>query len=197
MRHEYLRRTHRSSALILAAFLFFHLINHLMGIGGADLHIRVMSVLRTVYRFWFVEAILLTSCVVQIASGLMLAWAKRTERQFFSRLQIVSGLYLSFFIVFHVRAVLMGRFVWNVDTDFHFAAWGVKNYPSMIFFVPYYGLSIAALFAHLASVHYSKMIGSSGSGEVGRTRQVRWQAAAIIFAGLCMAVTVVTILAIK
>ena len=190
---NFARRIHRTSAFVLLSFIFFHLINHLAGVAGADVHISVMKSLRTVYRFAPVEALLLMSCLVQITSGLYVAWSARSQKGRVVKLQIISGLYLGLFLVNHVGAVLLGRFSWNVETDFHFAAWGVKNYPAMIFFIPYYGLSIIALFTHVACVHYNKMV----KLHVGHTppyRRVRIQAGSIVIVGVVLAATVITMM---
>jgi hypothetical protein len=57
-------------------------------------------------------------------------------------------------MVFHVGAVMLGRYQSNVDTDFYFAAGVANNYPSKLFFIPYYILSLVCVFAHIACAHY-------------------------------------------
>jgi hypothetical protein len=158
MTSERLKKIHRFSGLVLAIFFLFHVINHLCAWGGADMHIRVMKIFRTVYRFPPVEVLLLLSAVVQVISGLTMACKKGFRRDAYDVLQVVSGLYLSFFLFYHIRAVMLGRYVWNAETDFHFAAWGVKNSPADRFFIPYYSLSVLCVFIHVACVHRQKII---------------------------------------
>lgn len=153
-----LKTIHRWSGIAIAAFFIIHIINHLFSLAGGDSHIAVMSLLRPIYRFPPVEVLLLLCVVVQVIAGIQLLWTKGFRKNKFDVLQAASGLYLSFFLVYHVRAVMMGRYVWNADTNFHFAAWGVKNYPAAYFFIPYYALSVVCVFIHLACVHRQKVI---------------------------------------
>jgi succinate dehydrogenase/fumarate reductase cytochrome b subunit len=154
-----LKKYHRLSGLIIAAFLLLHISNHLFALGGPSLHIAVMNFLRHIYRFPPVEIILLMCVMFQIISGVTLVFKKGFTRQpFYVVLQVLSGLYLSFFMVFHVRAVLMGRYQWNVDTDFYFAAGVANRYPDKLFFIPYYTLSLVSAFTHIACAHYIKRV---------------------------------------
>lgn len=158
MNLERLKRIHRISGLVLATFFFFHVINHLCAWWGADAHIRVMKLFRVVYRFPPVEILLLASALVQVVSGPILVWKKGFRKNAYDILQVSSGLYLSFFLFYHIRAVMLGRYAWNTETDFHFAAWGVKNSPADQFFIPYYSLSVLSVFIHVACVHRQKIM---------------------------------------
>jgi succinate dehydrogenase/fumarate reductase cytochrome b subunit len=154
-----LKKIHRLSGIIIASFLLLHLTNHLFALGGAELHITVMNLFRYVYRFLPIEILLLICVIFQVISGVTLVFKKRFLKQpFYVIIQIVSGLYLSFFMIYHVRAVMLGRHQWNVETDFYFAAGVANNYPSKLFFIPYYTLSLICVFAHIACVHYIKRI---------------------------------------
>lgn len=152
-----LKKLHRLSGIVIASFLLLHISNHLFALGGPAMHIAVMNMFRYVYRFLPVEVLLLMCVIFQVISGATLVFKKGFLRQpFYVIIQIVSGLYLSFFIIWHVRAVMIGRYVWNVDTDFYFAAGVANRYPEKIFFIPYYTLSLVCVFAHIACVHYIK-----------------------------------------
>jgi succinate dehydrogenase/fumarate reductase cytochrome b subunit len=72
------------------------------------------------------------------------------RRLLFDRLQALSGAYLAFFLLVHVVSVLSGRAMLGLDTNFYFAAAGLHVRPYPLFFAPYYGLAVAALFTHLA-----------------------------------------------
>lgn len=152
-----LKKLHRYAGIVLAIFFLFHVINHLCALGGADSHIRVMAIFRKIYRFPPIEGVVLLAAFIQVIVGLVLVWKKRMERNFVEVLQMASGLYLSFFLFYHIRAVMLGRYVWNVETDFHFAAAGLKSSADFYFFLPYYSLSIVSVFIHLACVHHRKM----------------------------------------
>ena len=151
------KKLHRLSGVVMASFLLLHLTNHLFALGGPSLHISVMNLFRHIYRFPPIEILLLLCVLFQVISGIWLVFKKGFLRQpFYIVIQVLSGLYLSFFMIYHVRAVLLGRFQWNVDTDFYFAAGVANRYPEKLFFIPYYTLSLVCMFAHIACVHYIK-----------------------------------------
>lgn len=116
-----------------------------------------MNVLRHVYRNPFVETILLLAVLVQIVSGLKLFRASRRSASPFEKLQIWTGLYLAVFFLFHVSAVMAGRFLLNLDTNFYFGVAGLNTFPFNLFFIPYYGLAIFSFFGHIAAIHTKKM----------------------------------------
>ncbi len=68
--------------------------------------------------------------------------------------QAISGTYLLFFLVVHIGAILFGRAVLNLDTNFYFAAAGFHVAPFQFFFAPYYFLAVVALFTHLGCAAY-------------------------------------------
>jgi len=148
---------HRLSGIVIASFLLLHITNHLFALGGPQLHIAVMNLFRHVYRFPPVEILLLLCVAFQVVSGVILVFKKGFLKQpYYVLLQICSGLYLSFFMIYHVRAVMLGRFVWNANTDFYFAAGVANRYPEKVFFIPYYTLSLVCVFAHIACAHFIK-----------------------------------------
>jgi hypothetical protein len=125
---------------------------------GADKHIEVMTTLRLFYRNIFVETILLLALATQVYSGLKLYKAKRqTAKTFFEKLHIWTGLYLALFFIIHLGAVFAGRFFLQLDTNFYFGVAGLNNFPTNLFFIPYYGLAIISFFGHIAAIHSQKM----------------------------------------
>ena len=152
------KKIHFISGLIIAIFIGLHLFNHFCSIFGADKHIEIMNVLRHFYRNIFIETILLIAVFVQIISGLKLF---KTNRKIaissFEKLHIWTGLYLAFFFVIHLSAVLVGRYILNLDTNFYFGVAGLNSFPFNLFFIPYYGLAIFSIFGHIASIHNKKM----------------------------------------
>jgi len=153
------RGLHRISAIALGLYALVHLANHLVALRGIDSHIAFMRAVRQVTRVPAVEALLLAAVAVQVVSGVPMALRRKQphpaqprRRPLFDRLQAMSGLYLAFFLLVHVVSVLAGRSVLGLDTNFYFAAAGLQVKPYFLFFVPYYGLAVAALFTHLACV---------------------------------------------
>jgi succinate dehydrogenase/fumarate reductase cytochrome b subunit len=154
-----LRTLHRFSAFVLASFLFVHIANHVMSLHGIATHLSIMETLRKVYRLPLVEAALLMCVLFQTVSGITLVvrgWKQRRGKV--AWLQAISGLYLAFFLLVHVSAVLAGRAIFNLDTNFYFAAAGIHVPPFAWFFVPYYFLAVAALFAHVGCALYWRIV---------------------------------------
>jgi succinate dehydrogenase/fumarate reductase cytochrome b subunit len=146
-----LRTLHGLSALLIAAYALVHLANHLVGLQGVQAHIAFMDAARKLYRNPLVEPVLLLAVAGQIVSGAILVirgWRER--RGLVSWLQAGSGAYLALFLLNHVTAVLYGRAVLHLDTNFYYAAAGLHVAPFQYFFAPYYFLAVLALFVHLA-----------------------------------------------
>ena len=150
-----LRTYHFASAIVLGLFIVLHLANHLVGLAGQDEHIAIMHALRPFYRNAIVEPLLLLLFAFQICTGLtmvMRGWQSR--HGLVAWLQAGSGLYLATFVILHVFAVLAGRSMFGLDTDFRFAAAGfhVPGWPW--YFWPYYTLAVAAIFTHIGCAVY-------------------------------------------
>ncbi len=150
-----LRSLHRASAFVLVAYALLHIGNHLAALHSVTSHISVMNALRVAYRQPLIEGLLLICVLSQVVSGLGLAirgWAAIEGRV--ARLQAVSGIYLALFLLIHVSAVLLGRAMLGLDTNFYFAAAGFHVAPFKWFFAPYYFLAVLALFAHVGCALY-------------------------------------------
>lgn len=153
-----IKSIHYFSGIVIAIFLAIHLLNHASSVFGAEQHIAVMEQLRVVYRNVFVETLLLAAVLVQIISGLWLFnKGRKWANTFFEKLQIWSGLYLAIFFVIHLSAVLGGRLVLHLDTNFYFGVAGLNTFPFNLFFIPYYGLAVLSFFGHIAAIHHRKM----------------------------------------
>lgn len=152
-----IKQLHYLSGIVITLFVGVHLFNHFCSIFGVEVYTEVMDTLRLVYRNIVAESILLLAVGVQIISGLKLFFSTRKSGPFFRKIQIWSGLYLSFFLIMHVSAVFVGRFVMDLDTNFYFGAVGLNTFPSLLFFIPYYGLAIISFFGHIAGIHFMKM----------------------------------------
>lgn len=151
-------KIHYISGLTISVFVGLHLFNHCYSILSADKHIEVMTTLRHFYRNIFVETILLLAVATQIYSGLKLFITKKqTAKTHFEKLHIWTGLYLAIFFVIHLSAIFVGRFYLQLDTNFYFGVAGLNNFPTNLFFIPYYALAIISFFGHIAAIHNKKM----------------------------------------
>ncbi|WP_299457165.1 hypothetical protein [uncultured Microscilla sp.] len=163
---------HYVSGITLSIFIGVHLLNHLTALVGAAVHIKVMQLLRQIYRQPVIEVFLLVIVAIQIASGIQLVWRKRKKNStFYDKLQWYSGLYLAFFLIVHTLAtVWQGRQVLQLDTNFYYAAIVVNSIPVALFFIPYYLLAVMSVFGHTAAVHYKK---TSAKNIVNAQKQAR------------------------
>jgi hypothetical protein len=153
-----IKKLHYFTGLIIAIFVGMHLFNHAMSVFGAEKHIEIMNTLRLFYRNILVETVLLIAVFIQIISGLKLFKINRKAAiTNFEKLHIWSGLYLAIFLVIHLTAVLGGRIILKLDTNFYFGVAGLNTFPFNLFFIPYYGLAIISFFGHVAAVHSKKM----------------------------------------
>ena len=150
-----LRKLHAVSAVLIAAFACVHIANHLAAAAGVASHIAFMNAARTVYRQRVVEVVLLGCIALQVVSGLLLVFRGWKQRHgLIPWLQASSGIYLAFFLIAHVSAVLFGRVALGLDTNFYFAAAGFHVQLFPFFFAPYYFLGVVALFTHIGCAAY-------------------------------------------
>jgi hypothetical protein len=163
MKEIRIHKIHFASGIVLTVFIGLHLINHLASIAGSERHIELMNMLRAFYRTPIIEVLLFAVVLVQISSGIRLFILKRKANKFgFELLHIYTGLYLAAFLIIHVSAVLVGRFILHLDTNFYFGAAGLNSFPVNLFFIPYYGFAILSFFGHVAAIHHRKMKNSIG-----------------------------------
>lgn len=153
-----MKSIHYFSGVLISFFVGLHLFNHIYSILGADAHIELMNDLRVVYRNTIAEIILLFAILIQIFSGIKLFFKKRkSATNFFEKLQIWTGLYLGIFFFIHLSAILSGRLLLNLDTNFYYGVAGLNTFPLNLFFIPYYGLAIISFFGHISTIHSIKM----------------------------------------
>lgn len=153
-----IKKIHYISGLTITIFIGLHLFNHCYSILGADKHIEMMTTLRHFYLNILIEKILLAAVAIQIYSGINLFITNRkSANTFFEKLQIWTGLYLTIFFFIHLSAVFTGRHFLHLDTNFYFGVAGLNNFPTNLFFIPYYGLAIISFFGHISSIHNKKM----------------------------------------
>ncbi|MBB5283922.1 hypothetical protein HNQ92_002065 [Rhabdobacter roseus] len=152
-----LKKIHYISGLAITIFVGLHLFNHCFSIIGAGKHIEIMIILRHFYRNICVETILFLTISIQIYSGFTLFKVNRkSAKTFFEKMHIWTGFYLALFFIIHLSAVLVGRLLLNLDTNFYFGVAGLNSFPLNMFFIPYYGLAIFSFFGHIAAIHNKK-----------------------------------------
>lgn len=156
------RKLHRLSACVIAAYAVVHIANHLIGLQGVASHIAFMKAVRTVYRAAAIEWLLLAAVAVQIVTGFTAVVRGWKERQgAVAWLQAGSGAYLAYFMLNHVGAVMYGRYL-GLDTNFYYAAAGLHLTPFRYYFAPYYFFAVLALFAHAGCALYWQVPPASG-----------------------------------
>jgi succinate dehydrogenase/fumarate reductase cytochrome b subunit len=145
------KKIHRWNAILLAAFIVIHLINHVSGFWGITKYNNVQDALRIVYRNAFIEPILLTSSLVQIVFGGMLIYRgyKRLMKTGWGKVQVISGGLFLFFLAEHLLALVLARWVDGLDTNFYWPASVMSGPPFTWYFIPYYVMGVAAVFTHV------------------------------------------------
>jgi len=150
-----LRKLHRTSAVILLVFIIAHLTNHLAALKGIEAHTTMLRALRIVYRNPIAETALLLAVLLQIITGSALIYTRRHERRgIWKRVQAWSGIAIAAFLLQHVGAVLFGRCVQQLDTNFYFAAAVLQGGLHKYYFFPYYFAGVTSVFVHLAAAVY-------------------------------------------
>ena len=141
----------KMSPLLLGLFVFIHILNHLMLVISIKEHISFMENFRFIYRNIYIESILLLAFLFQIIKSIKVIWHERKKRRtFFEKLIFISKIYLIYFLINHISAVLFGRIVFNLDTNIYYAIAGLYIFPYSLYFVPYYFLSIICLFFYFS-----------------------------------------------
>jgi hypothetical protein len=151
-----LRVAHGVSALILLAYVAFHLTNHLFAWRGEAAHAAVMEAGRTIYRSPVVEPLLVLAMSFQVVTGLILAWRWSARRLDFHRsFQVASGFFLAVYILGHMNSVFtLARWFFGIPTGWDFATGapnGLIHDPWSVRLIPHYALCVFFVVAHLFS----------------------------------------------
>lgn len=152
-----LRVAHGVSALaIVLIFLALHITNHLMFPTGPATYEAVQKVFRHVYRSNILQPLLVALIFFQVGTGFFFVWrltAAPNDR--FRTFQIVSGVYLAFYVLGHMDSVfIFARTYLGIDTGWNFATGdpaGLVKDPWNIRLLPHYWLGVFFLLSHLAS----------------------------------------------
>lgn len=149
-----MERLHKVSAGFVFAFLCLHFANHFVGLLGIGAHAQFMDAARLVYRHPVVEMAIMLAFFIQILTGIPLIieiWTQKKD--FVHQLQAASGLVIVIFILVHVGVIAVARMVFNLDTNFEFAA--VTFAPPLTYAAyGFYGAGVFALFIHFGCILY-------------------------------------------
>jgi hypothetical protein len=150
------RVAHGIAAALVVSFVLFHLVNHLLGLIGPDIHAATMRFGRRVYRSAVVEPVLVGLMLFQALSGVRLAWRwSSVSSDAYRVFQIGSGIYLGAFILTHLNSALVSaRTVHKIETDWAWASGaptGLIHNAWNIRLVPHYALGVFFILAHLSS----------------------------------------------
>ena len=141
---------HGIAALPVIGFALLHVVNHLCGLAGGAVHLRVMHALRGVYRDRLGEPVLLACVAILALTGVALVGRRLARRTTpVETLQTAAGAYMALFFASHVTAVLRARgrgvatdWQWLVGSDLLRDEWSAR-------LVPYYLLAVIALAVHV------------------------------------------------
>ena len=149
------RVVHGGVAVLVLAFVAFHLFNHLVGWLGPQAHASVMQWGRRIYRMPGVEAMLVVVLLLQIGLGARLAWrwsAWGVDR--YRAVQMATGVYVGFFLLAHMNSALVSaRLLNGTETDWAWASAapvGLLDDAWSIRLVPHYGIGVFCVLSHLA-----------------------------------------------
>ncbi len=149
-----MERLHKVSAGFVFAFLCLHFANHFVGLLGIGAYAQFMEAARLVYRHPIVEMAVMLAFFVQILTGIPLIieiWTQKKD--FIHQLQALSGLIMVIFICAHVGWIVVARTVFNLDTNFAFAASAFVA-PFTYAAYGFYGAGVFALFTHMGCILY-------------------------------------------
>lgn len=138
------------SFIFVTLFIFIHILNHMIVLVSAEEHIWFMERIRVIYRNIYVEIFLLGIISFHIVKNIKNIWIERKEeKSSFQKIILITKLYLIYFLINHISAVILGRVIFNLDTNIYYAVAGLQLFPSL-YFVVYYFLSILCLFIYIS-----------------------------------------------
>ena len=183
-----LKQLQAGTGVLVFLFVALHLANTWLAALGPDVYDGVQLVLRAVYQFAPVEALLLASIAVHMVTGVMrIVTEPRRGLGMRGRLHRYAGFFLMAVIIGHVLAVRGSSWFFDVYPGFHGLAFSVDYVPG--YFFPYYFLLATAGFYHALN---GLTVASARLG----WRIVVPTRALVVASGLAMAATVATLLAL-
>lgn len=149
------RVVHGITAVVIAAYVLFHVSNHLFFWAGEARYNAVQSLGEGIYRQSWLEPLLVVLLLMQCVTGMRLFWRWSARRGDFIRtLQLATGIYLLVYITGHMDSVFVfSRSYLSSPSDWAFAtgapagmlhdAWNIR-------LLPHYFLGVFLVLTHLA-----------------------------------------------
>ncbi len=142
-----LKKLQATTGVIFAGFLALHLINTWLAATGPDTYDAVQGLLRALYQFVAVEALLLAALAVHVVVGILrIVQEPKRVLSLRSRMHRSAGFFLVFVVAGHVLAVRGPSWFFDVYPGFAGLAFSLEFLPG--YFYPYYFLLGLAGFYH-------------------------------------------------
>ncbi|MEM7099461.1 MAG: hypothetical protein AAF541_14450 [Pseudomonadota bacterium] len=142
-----LKKLQAWSGIVFFVFVVLHLINTWLGALGPEVYNGVQQLLRVIYQFPPIEALVLAAGLVHIIVGLVrIKIEPKRELTLRARMHRYAGLFLALVIAGHVTAVRGPSMFLDIYPGFHGLAFSVDAVP--MYFFPYYFLLAVAGFYH-------------------------------------------------
>lgn len=142
-----LKQLQAGTGVMFAIFVAVHLLNTWLAALGPGVYDGVQSVVRVVYQFAPLEALLLAALVVHMVVGIMrIVQEPKRDLNLRAKLHRYAGFFLLVFIAGHVMAVRGSSWFFDVYPRFDGLAFSIDAVPG--YFYPYYFLLAVAGFYH-------------------------------------------------
>jgi succinate dehydrogenase/fumarate reductase cytochrome b subunit len=167
-----LKQLQAGTGMVFGIFVALHLVNTWLAAFGAQTYDGVQSVLRSVYQFAPVEALLLAAMVVHIVVGIMrIVQEPKRHLTMRAKLHRYAGFFLLLVITGHIAAVRGPSWFFDIYPEFAGLAFSINAVPG--YFYPYYFLLGLTGFYHALNGS-SIAIGRLGGTMRLQTKQLRW-----------------------
>ena len=149
------RVTHGVAAAVVAAYIAFHIINHLFVLAGFAVHDKIAAIGEVVYRNPVVQPILVLLFIFLTITGMRLFWHWSAQRgDIYRTFQLAAGMFLLVYVIGHMdSAFVFQRSYVGGQTDILWANGGpagMIHHAWNIRLLPHYLLGVFFVLAHLA-----------------------------------------------
>jgi succinate dehydrogenase/fumarate reductase cytochrome b subunit len=142
-----LKQLQAGTGVMFAVFVAVHLLNTWLAVLGPGVYDSVQSVVRVVYQFAPLEAMLLAALVVHIVVGILrIVREPKRDLNLRAKLHRYAGFFLVVVIAGHIFAVRGASWFYDVYPRFDGLAFSIDAVPG--YFYPYYFLLGVAGFYH-------------------------------------------------
>lgn len=150
--YDRIQKIHRYSAfLLIFGFILLHLVNHIFALQSNEMHEEYRLLFNSWYQADLVEPLLFALIATMAITGLLMVRRySGTDGDMFRNLQIGAGIYMLFYFMAHINAILSARGR-AVETDWLFATTGeaglIVGAPMLI---PYYIFAVLMIQLHIS-----------------------------------------------